>query len=113
MWPLPNRSRKSVLFVTELLQRLGNRHVNARQPRRKRSQQSKIDNRRRAGLHQGFSRDTCSTRFSARTTSWATDDVVDFHWGRSYKNGAASCKPRRAQERSRAVFKLPTAQSPI
>ena len=41
--PLPNRSRKSVLFVTELLQRLGNGHANERQPQRNRSQRSKID----------------------------------------------------------------------
>jgi hypothetical protein len=32
-----------VLFVTELLQSLGNGHANERQPRRNRSQQSKID----------------------------------------------------------------------
>ena len=43
--PLPNRSRKSVPFVMELLQSLGNRHANERQPRRNRSQQSKIDDR--------------------------------------------------------------------
>src|SRR5437870_13429792 len=43
MRPLPNRSRKSVLFVTELLQSLGNGHANERKPRRNRSQQSKID----------------------------------------------------------------------
>ena len=41
--PLPNRSRKSVLFVTELLQSLGNRHANERAPRRDRNQRSKID----------------------------------------------------------------------
>src|SRR2546430_7187635 len=40
--PLPNRSRKSALFVTELLQSLGNGHVNERAPRQSRSQQSKI-----------------------------------------------------------------------
>src|SRR6266480_7754209 len=38
--PLPNRSRKSALFVTELLQSLGNGHVNERAPRQSRSQQS-------------------------------------------------------------------------
>src|SRR5207247_5363281 len=43
--PLPNRSRKSVLFVTELLQSLGNGHANERRPRRNRNQQRKIDNR--------------------------------------------------------------------
>jgi hypothetical protein len=43
--PLPNKSTKSVLFVTEPLQRLGNGHVNARQPRPNRSQQRKIENR--------------------------------------------------------------------
>src|SRR5947208_3503839 len=43
MRPLPNRSRKYVLFVTELLQSLANGHANERQPRRNRSQQSKID----------------------------------------------------------------------
>jgi hypothetical protein len=32
-----------VLFVTELLQSLGNGHANARQPRRNRSRQRKID----------------------------------------------------------------------
>ena len=36
--PLPNRSRKSVLFVTELLQSLRNGHANERQPQRNRSQ---------------------------------------------------------------------------
>jgi len=45
MRPLPNRSRKPVLFVTELLQGLGNGHANERAPQRNRSQQSKIDNR--------------------------------------------------------------------
>jgi len=40
--PLPNRSRKSVLFVTELLQSLGNGQANERAPRQSRSQQSKI-----------------------------------------------------------------------
>ena len=44
--PLPKRrSRKSVLFVTELLQSLGNGHANESRPRRNRSQQPKIDNR--------------------------------------------------------------------
>jgi len=43
MRPLPNRSRKPVLFVTELLQSLGNGHANDREPRRNRRQQSKID----------------------------------------------------------------------
>src|SRR5438093_3798368 len=43
MRPLPSRSRKPVLFVTELLQSLGDGHANERQPRRNRSQQSKID----------------------------------------------------------------------
>ena len=37
--PLPNRSIKSVLFVTELFQRLGNGHANEKQPPRNRSQQ--------------------------------------------------------------------------
>ena len=32
-----------MLFVTELLQSLGNGHANEREPRRNRSQQSKID----------------------------------------------------------------------
>jgi len=32
-----------VPFVTELLQSLGNSHANEREPRRKRSQQSKVD----------------------------------------------------------------------
>jgi len=43
--PLPNRSRKSLLFVRELLQSPGNGHANEREPRRNRSEQSKIDNR--------------------------------------------------------------------
>jgi hypothetical protein len=34
--PLPNRIRKSLLFVTERLQSLGNGHVNERKPRRNR-----------------------------------------------------------------------------
>jgi hypothetical protein len=42
MRPLPNRSRKSVLFVTELLQSLGNSPANEREPRRNRSDQRKI-----------------------------------------------------------------------
>ena len=41
--PLPNKSRKSVLFVMELLQSLGNAHANERRPRRNRSQQRKTD----------------------------------------------------------------------
>jgi hypothetical protein len=40
--PLPNRSRKPLLFVTELLQSLENGHANERAPRRNRSQQRKI-----------------------------------------------------------------------
>jgi hypothetical protein len=43
MRPLPNRSRKSLLFVRQLLQNLGNGHANERHPRRNRSQQRKID----------------------------------------------------------------------
>jgi len=39
---LPNRSRKSVLFVTGLLQSLGNGQANERKPQRSRSQQRKI-----------------------------------------------------------------------
>ena len=54
MRPLPNRRRKSVLFVTELLQSPGNGHANERQPRRNRSR-SKIDSpcqpRMNTGLH--------------------------------------------------------------
>jgi hypothetical protein len=81
-----------VLFVTELLQKLGNRHANARQPRRNRSRWSKIDlpsHTASAWQAIGHSdnakfrtfatanpssggRDTCSTRFSARTTSWSS-----------------------------------------
>ena len=41
--PLPNRSRKSVLFVTELLQSLGNGQAHERKSRRNRSEQRKID----------------------------------------------------------------------
>src|SRR6266487_1667575 len=37
--PLPNRSRKSLLFVRELFQSLGNGQANERAPRRNRSQQ--------------------------------------------------------------------------
>src|SRR5213594_3801385 len=37
MRPLPNRSRKPVLFVTELLQKLGNTHADEKQPRPNRS----------------------------------------------------------------------------
>ena len=40
-----------MLFVTEPLQSLGDGQANGRQPRRNRSRWSKIDNRRRAGLH--------------------------------------------------------------
>jgi hypothetical protein len=40
--PFPNRSRKSLLFVSELLQSLGNGHANEGRPRRNRSQQRKI-----------------------------------------------------------------------
>src|SRR5205807_3662718 len=36
--PLPNRSRRSLLFVRELLQSLGNGHANGRAPRRNRSE---------------------------------------------------------------------------
>src|SRR6266480_3419518 len=36
--PLPNRSRKPVLFVTELLQSPGNGHANEREQRRNRSE---------------------------------------------------------------------------
>src|SRR5439155_22263497 len=43
MRPLPNRSRKPVLFVKEPLKRLGNGRANEREPRRNRSQQRKID----------------------------------------------------------------------
>ncbi|PYJ68349.1 MAG: hypothetical protein DME76_12565, partial [Verrucomicrobia bacterium] len=43
MPPLPNRRRKSLLFVRELLQSLGNGHANEREPRRNRRQQHKID----------------------------------------------------------------------
>src|SRR5436190_6347053 len=43
MRPLPNRSRKPVLFVTELLQSLGNGRANEREPPRNRSEQGKID----------------------------------------------------------------------
>jgi len=42
MRPPPNRNRKSVLFVTELLQSLGNSLANEREPRRNRSRQRKI-----------------------------------------------------------------------
>src|SRR5205823_7906908 len=42
MRPLPNRSRKPVLFLRELLQSLGNGHANEREYR---SEQRKIDNR--------------------------------------------------------------------
>jgi hypothetical protein len=41
--PLPNKSRKSVLIVTELRQSLRNGHANEREPSRSRSQQSKIE----------------------------------------------------------------------
>jgi hypothetical protein len=41
--PLPNRSRKSLLLVTELLQSLRNAHANERKPRPNRSRQHKID----------------------------------------------------------------------
>jgi hypothetical protein len=54
MRPLPNRSRKTVLFVTELLQSLGNGHANAREPRRNRSQQRKINNHDRGILPADF-----------------------------------------------------------
>src|SRR6266581_9121419 len=43
MRPLPNRSRKPVLFVTELLQSLGNGRANESELRRNRSRQRKID----------------------------------------------------------------------
>ena len=41
--PLPKRSRKPVLFVTEPLQSLGNGQANERKSRRNRSEQRKID----------------------------------------------------------------------
>jgi hypothetical protein len=42
MRPLPNRNRKSLPFVRELLQSLGNGHANEREYR---SEQRKIDDR--------------------------------------------------------------------
>jgi hypothetical protein len=47
--PLPNRSRKSLLFVTELLQSLGNGHANERQPRRNRQYKIEIGDLRDTG----------------------------------------------------------------
>src|SRR5437667_3530313 len=60
MRPLPNRSRKPVLFVTELLQSLRNGHVNEREPRRNRS-----ENR----LNRKSARNGQATRHLAATVS--------------------------------------------
>jgi hypothetical protein len=51
MRPLPNRGRKPLLFISELLQSLGNSHANERQPRPNRSRQRKIDPFVRRGAH--------------------------------------------------------------
>ncbi len=45
--PLPNRSRKCLLFVRELLQSLGNGQANERKPRRNRSRQRRSTKRLR------------------------------------------------------------------
>src|SRR6266513_2501171 len=100
MRPLPNRSRKYVLFVTELLQSLGNGHANERQPRRSRSQQREIDLGKanlvvrphfdRGRFHRYLATKSCSRNFRMAGAPFTNNSA-------SFKRTECGCKAEAAR----------------